>query len=90
MMTVRRRVLISGLVQGVFFRDTCRSLAQRAGVAGWVRNLPDGRVEACFEGGPDAVEEMIRWSRSGPPTAAVDDVQVIEEPAVGERGFRVR
>jgi acylphosphatase len=86
---VRRRVLVSGDVQGVFFRDTCRRVARDNGVAGWARNLSDGRVEAAFEGEPDAVEELVRWCRSGPPYARVDDVEVIDEEPNGETGFKI-
>jgi acylphosphatase len=87
---IRRRVLVSGLVQGVFFRDTCRRTASQAGVAGWVRNLPDGRVEAVFEGAAEAVERMVAWARQGPARARIDEVTVTEEPAEGLTGFRVR
>jgi len=87
---LRKRVLVSGFVQGVFFRDSCRSEAQRAGVAGWVRNLPDGRVEAVFEGGPDAVGRLVRWAHHGPPDAAVRDVDVFDEEPEGLSRFEVR
>ncbi len=86
---MRRRVVVSGQVQGVFFRDTCRREAARRGVSGWVRNCPDGTVEAVFEGPPDAVSAMVAWARSGPAQAVVDDVQVAEEPPGGDDGFRV-
>ena len=59
---VRRRVVVSGRVQGVWYRDTCRRVAVANGVAGWVRNLRDGRVEAAFEGPADAVERLVRWA----------------------------
>ena len=84
---IRRRVLVSGLVQGVFFRQSCRQTARRAGVAGWVRNLPDGRVEACFEGAADAVDRMVAWCRHGPAQASVTGIEVFEEPPRGELGF---
>jgi acylphosphatase len=87
---VRRRVVVSGVVQGVFFRDTCRREADAAKVAGWVRNLPDGRVEAVFEGAPEAVDRMIRWCRRGPSPAVVEHMDVREEAAEGLAGFRVR
>jgi acylphosphatase len=73
---VRAHVYISGRVQGVFFRDSTRHLARRYGVAGWVRNLPDGRVEAVFEGEKDAVQRLIDWCHQGPPGARVDRVDV--------------
>jgi acylphosphatase len=87
---IRRRVIVSGRVQGVFFRDTCRREALAAGVAGWVRNLPDGSVEAAFEGVPDAVERMVKWTRKGPPDAVVQHTTVIEEPPAGDDTFTVR
>jgi acylphosphatase len=87
---IRRRVLVSGLVQGVFFRDTCRRLAARHGVAGWVRNLPDGRVEAVFEGDPGSVEQLIAWARRGPEQARVTAVTVEEQPVDGLTGFTIR
>ncbi len=85
----RRRCVVSGRVQGVFFRDTCRREATAAGVAGWVRNRGDGRVEAVFEGEDAAVARMIAWCRLGPRSADVTDVTVTEEPAEGLRGFEV-
>ena len=87
---IRRRVLVSGLVQGVFFRDTCRRVATRAGVAGWVRNLPDGRVEAVFEGATEAVERMVAWAGQGPERARIDELSVTDEPAEGLTAFRIR
>jgi acylphosphatase len=87
---IRRRVVVSGQVQGVFFRDSCRRQAQAHGVTGWVRNRPDGAVEAVFEGEPEAVEAMIGWARKGPPAAEIDQVEVTEEEPAGERSFRVR
>lgn len=89
-MTIRRRVLVSGRVQGVFFRDTCRRRAQELGLAGSARNLPDGRVEIVVQGPPPAVEAMIAWCREGPPYARVESVDVAEEEPVGDRGFSVR
>jgi acylphosphatase len=85
----RVRVLISGDVQGVGFRWYCREQAFARGLAGHVRNLSDGRVEAVFEGPPDAVETMVEWCRSGPRSARVDGAEVREEPATGETGFRI-
>ena len=89
-MAVRRRVVVHGRVQGVFFRDSCERMASSAGVSGWVRNRNDGAVEAVFEGDPDAVERMVGWARQGPRRADVDRVEVSEEEPVGESGFRVR
>ncbi|GAA3371939.1 acylphosphatase [Streptomyces sannanensis] len=86
---VRKRVIVSGVVQGVFFRDTCRAAAIENGVAGWVRNLPDGNVEAVFEGDDDPVERMVRWAWHGPPAATVRDVDVRAEPPEGLSGFEV-
>jgi acylphosphatase len=87
---VRRRVLVHGYVQGVFFRDTTRREASRRGVAGWVRNRPDGAVEAVFEGSPDAVAAMVGFCESGPRGADVDRVEAIEEEPEGLSGFDVR
>jgi acylphosphatase len=87
---VRKRVLVSGLVQGVFFRETCRREAAEHGVAGWVRNLRDGRVEAVFEGQPDAVDRLVAWAHRGPRGAEVADVAVSNEPPEGLTGFTVR
>jgi acylphosphatase len=87
---IRRRVVVHGRVQGVFFRDSCRRQADAQRVAGWVRNLPNGTVEAVFEGEPGPVDAMTRWCRDGPAQAHVDDVEVTEQPPTGERGFEVR
>lgn len=86
---IRKRVVVHGLVQGVFFRDTCRREAEAAGVTGWVRNLPDGTVEAAFEGTPDVVERMVAWSRRGPRYAEVDKIDLYDEQPTGESGFHV-
>ncbi len=88
--TIRRRVVVRGRVQGVFFRDTCRREARSRGVGGWVRNAADGSVEAAFEGEPAAVEAMIDWSHRGPRGAEVTAVEVTEEPPRGENSFRIR
>jgi len=87
---VRRRVLVAGRVQGVWFRESCRDQALAGGVAGWVRNLADGRVEVVLEGPPTAVDEVVAWCRRGPRRARVDGIEVVDEAAVGEQGFRVR
>ena len=86
---IRRRVLISGRVQGVGFRWSCRRMAEAEGLAGWCRNLPNGRVEACFEGDRAAVERALAWCRSGPSSAIVTSVDVTPEMPQGERGFRL-
>ena len=86
---IRRRLLISGRVQGIGYRYSCRRVAESAGVSGWCRNLPDGRVEACFEGDPAAVEWAVAWCRSGPSSAIVTSVDVTPETPQGERGFRL-
>jgi len=87
---IARRVVVSGEVQGVFFRDSTRREARRLGVTGWVRNRPDGRVEAWFEGEPAAVGELVRWCRDGPRHATVEDVQVAEAEPEGHDRFVVR
>ena len=86
----RCHVTVTGRVQGVGMRWSCATEAQRAGVSGWVRNLPDGRVEAVLEGEDDAVDRVLRWLRTGPPAARVDDVTVRVAEPEGEQGFRVR
>ena len=86
---MRRRVVVHGYVQGVFFRDTTRRLALENGVAGWARNTWEGTVEAVFEGEPDAVERLVAFVREGPRGAAVERVDVFEEPEEGLRGFAV-
>jgi len=86
---VRYRVLVSGRVQGVFFRDTCRQMAVEHGVSGWVRNLPDGRVEAVFEGKPEAVQRLVDWARHGPRHAAVTGVWVRAEQPEGLDTFDI-
>ena len=90
MAVIRKRVVVRGRVQGVFFRDTTRRMATSRDVAGWVRNRPDGAVEAAFEGEPDAVDAMVEFSRSGPRGAAVADVEVSDEDPEGISGFAVR
>ena len=87
---VARRVVVDGWVQGVFFRDSCRRMAAAEGVGGWVRNRPDGRVEAWFEGERPGVDRMVAWCRRGPPGARVTDVEVTPETPVGESRFRIR
>jgi acylphosphatase len=86
---IRRRVIVRGRVQGVFFRDTLRRMAQSRGLAGWVRNRADGAVEAVFEGDVEAVESLIRFAREGPRGAAVESVDVQQEEAEGLTGFSI-
>jgi acylphosphatase len=87
---VALRVLVSGRVQGVGFREACRRVAVRAGASGWVRNLADGRVEVWLEGEVDAVERVVSWCRTGPSWASVSGVQLEDESARGVDGFSVR
>ena len=87
---VRRRVSVHGRVQGVFFRDTMRRMAQSRGVAGWVHNRGDGAVEAVFEGDSGDVEALVAFCRKGPRGAEVSEVEVSEEEPEGLSGFEVR
>jgi acylphosphatase len=87
---IRRRVVVHGHVQGVFFRDSTRRLAERHGVSGWVSNRADGAVEAVFEGEPAGVERLVLFTREGPRGASVERVDVAEEQVEGVRGFSVR
>ena len=87
---VRRRVIVSGDVQGVFFREGFRRQAQAHGVVGWVRNRGDGTVEAVLQGEPAAVEQVVSWAHTGPPHATVADIEVNTEEPTAERGFTVR
>jgi acylphosphatase len=87
---IRRRVVVRGLVQGVFFRAATREQAQRLGVSGWARNCPDGSVEVVVEGEDSAVEQLVSWLRRGPEHARVERVEVSEESVRGERGFSTR
>ncbi|MCC2279561.1 MULTISPECIES: acylphosphatase [Streptomyces] len=87
---IRKHITVSGLVQGVFYRDTCRTEARAHGVSGWVRNRPDGTVEAVFEGPAEAVDHMIRWAHHGPARAAVQSVDAHDEPPQGLTDFEVR
>jgi acylphosphatase len=90
-LTVERvRVVVTGRVQGVWFRDSCREQARSSGVGGFVRNRADGAVEAEFEGRSAAVARMIAWCREGPPRARVDDVQVEALEPIGDTRFAVR
>jgi acylphosphatase len=87
---VRVRVVVTGRVQGVWFRDSCREQAQAAGVRGFVRNRGDGAVEAELEGPAAAVERVVAWCRVGPARARVEHVTSTPIGVVGEPGFRVR
>ena len=87
----RVRVLISGRVQGVFFRVFTRDAAIQRGVTGWVRNLVDGRVEAAFEGREEQVDQMVAWCQEGSPGSRVDRVEIHQEPYQGEfTSFEIR
>jgi acylphosphatase len=83
---VRRRVVVRGDVQGVFFRDSTREEAESRGLSGSVTNRPDGAVEAVFEGPREAVEALIAFCRDGPSRAHVEDVEVTEEEPEGSGG----
>lgn len=87
---MRRRVVVHGRVQGVFFRDTTRRLAREHGIAGWVRNTWEGTVEAVFEGAPEAVERLVAFCHEGPRGAEVEHVEVVAEDEEGLTGFAVR
>lgn len=87
---IQRRVLIAGRVQAVFFRQTARERARELGLSGWVRNRRDGRVEAVFQGSPEAVQAMLAWCHDGPPQAGVTDVEVTPEEPTPFPGFSIR
>ena len=87
---IRRRVVVQGLVQGVFFRDSTRREALSYGVSGWVRNRADGSVEAVFEGNEDAVHQLLAFCHRGPRAAAVEKVEISEEEPEGLSEFQVR
>jgi acylphosphatase len=87
--TARAHLWVQGRVQGVFYRASCADEARRLGLGGWVRNLPDGRVEAAAEGPRETVEAFVDWCRRGPPMARVIAVDVVWEPPRGERDFQI-
>ncbi len=90
-MNKRWHILVSGKVQGVFYRATAAEVARSMGLKGWVRNLPDGRVEIVAEGDSDALNQLLAWCRRGPKMARVDEVRVEEVPVAGNsEGFVVR
>ncbi len=89
-MTIRRRVVVHGVVQGVFFRDSVRRRASSADVSGWVRNTGEGAVEGVFEGEQGAVEALVAFCRDGPRGARVDRVEVFDEEPGGLSGFSIR
>ncbi|MCU1460681.1 MAG: acylphosphatase [Acidimicrobiales bacterium] len=90
MADVRIRLTVSGDVQGVWYRDSCRREAELAGVAGSARNLPDGRVEIVLEGPREAVDRVAAWCRTGPPRAHVTGMEIVDEPLSGARRFVIR
>ncbi|NJP10778.1 MAG: acylphosphatase [Leptolyngbyaceae cyanobacterium RU_5_1] len=87
---IRAHVLISGRVQGVGYRFSTQDVASVYGLAGWVRNLPDGSVEAVFEGDRASIEAIVRWCHKGPPSAVVEKVTVQYEQLEGLNGFEIR
>jgi acylphosphatase len=87
--TIRRHLKVSGRVQGVFYRETLRRMAIEAGITGWAKNTRDG-LEAVLEGPQEAVDDLVKWCRKGPPHAVVIHVEIAEEEPAGEPGFRVR
>lgn len=90
-MRKRVRILISGKVQGVYFRGSAKAVATELNLAGWARNLGSGEVEVLAEGPPERVAELVEWCRSGPPLARVERCQVTEEPVMGDCvGFAVK
>ncbi|HHJ38573.1 MAG: acylphosphatase [Methylothermaceae bacteria B42] len=90
-MSKRLQILVSGKVQGVFYRATAVEVARSLGLKGWVRNLPDGRVEMVAEGEPEALNQLLDWCRQGPPAARVDKVDVEEIPCESDlTGFQIR
>ncbi len=86
-MATAKRILVSGRVQGVFYRDSCRREAERLGISGSARNLADGRVEVIAEGDDEALRQLVEWCRSGPSHADVDSVDVSDAKPRGATGF---
>lgn len=83
-MKTRVHLFINGIVQGVFFRDSAKQVAQSLGITGFVRNLPDGRVELVAEGEKESVDKLVQWCRKGPPAAVVESVELNPETYKGE------
>lgn len=90
MTVVRTKVIVSGRVQGVWFRESTRKMAEKTGVSGWVRNLASGDVEAVFEGPESAVATAVEWARRGPERAVVTDIETLTEQPEGIEGFAIR
>lgn len=90
MTVTRSRVFVEGRVQGVWFRESTRRIAEDLGLAGWVRNLADGRVEAVFEGDPEKVARAVDWARHGPDHAFVSGIEVSEEAPAHLSGFAIK
>lgn len=88
--TVRKHVIVRGLVQGVWFRQSTKDMALASGVSGWVANMPDGSVEAVFEGSPAAVESAVSWCAHGPEHAMVEHVEISDQEPQGLMGFDIR
>lgn len=88
--TIARHLLVSGRVQGVYYRVSAQAEGERLGLHGWVRNRRDGSVEALVAGSPEALEQFIAWARRGPSAASVDRVEVTEAEGPNERGFSVK
>jgi acylphosphatase len=86
---IRKHVVVRGFVQGVGFRVSAAAASRTRGIGGWVRNRPDGGVEAVFEGPPETVEALLRWCREGPHGARVDQVDVLDEEPEGLTGFEI-
>ena len=89
-MTSRAHLFIDGRVQGVYYRAFTRDQASELGLNGWVRNMPDGRVEAVFEGPKERIEQVIVACQKGPPGARVSHMDISWEPLAGEKGFEIR
>ena len=89
-MQARAHVIVSGIVHGVFFRANTKEKADSLGLNGWVRNTPEGKVEAVFEGDKDKIEEVLNFCKTGPSGAVVKDVDVRWEEPKGETGFEIR